>query len=78
MQHLCASLNYNYRQKGILAHLWSLGLGIAALNTGSPSRMLVNTIRPDLVAYIELIMSIPFCDEMKPPPGMYVILVTYW
>ena len=39
--------------------------------------MLVNTIRPDLVAYMELIMSIPLCDEIKPPPGMYVIPVTY-
>ena len=40
--------------------------------------MFVNTIRPDLVAYIELIIGFLCLDEIKPPPGMYVILVTDW
>ena len=57
-------------------YLSALGFGSAAGSTGSPFWWDVKTIRPDLVAYIEVITDLLSCDERNPPSGIKVNSVT--
>ena len=57
-------------------YLSASGFGSAAGSTGSPFWWDVKTIRPDLVAYIEVITDLLSCDERNPPSGIYIKSVT--